>query len=82
MPERSFGDGLVEFGSVELPPRGKPFGTETGPGHATLSTGTMPSVHGICANIWYSEGKPTYCVDDPAVPMLGAKEGNGRSARS
>jgi predicted AlkP superfamily pyrophosphatase or phosphodiesterase len=56
-------------------------GTETGPGHATLSTSAAPSVHGICANVWYAEGKPIYCVDDPAVPVLGQGEGVGRSAR-
>ncbi|MBK7860846.1 MAG: alkaline phosphatase family protein [Archangiaceae bacterium] len=80
-------DGDGDFGGLEARGAARfdawyPYlGTETGPGHATLSTSATPSVHGICANTWYSEGKPTYCVDDPAVQMLGAREGVGRSAR-
>src|SRR5207249_4431564 len=27
--------------------------TETGPGHATLATGRLPSSHGIVGNVWY-----------------------------
>lgn len=40
--------------------------TETGPGHATLSTGRSPAVHGIVANDWYDRvaGSDTYCVAD------------------
>ena len=40
--------------------------TETGPGHAALSTGRGPAVHGIVANDWYdrSTGSETYCVQD------------------
>src|SRR5882672_5189834 len=61
-------DGEADFGGLEA--RGAArfdalyayVGTETGPGHATLSTSALPSVHGICANTWYVEGKPTYCV--------------------
>lgn len=56
-------------------------GTETGPGHATLSTGAAPSSHGICANEWYVEGKSTYCVEDAAAPVQGLADGSGKSAR-
>jgi predicted AlkP superfamily pyrophosphatase or phosphodiesterase len=40
--------------------------TETGPGHAALSTGRGPAVHGIVANDWYDRaaGSDTYCVQD------------------
>lgn len=40
--------------------------TETGPGHAVISTGRTPSVHGIVANDWYDRvaGKDAYCVAD------------------
>jgi len=40
--------------------------TETGPGHAALSTGRGPAVHGIVANDWYDRaaGSETYCVAD------------------
>ncbi|HMB52918.1 MAG TPA: alkaline phosphatase family protein, partial [Thermoanaerobaculia bacterium] len=40
--------------------------TETGPGHATLSTGAYPATHGIVANDWYDRqlGDTINCVDD------------------
>ncbi len=40
--------------------------TETGPGHAALSTGRSPAVHGIVANDWYDRtaGSETYCMAD------------------
>lgn len=40
--------------------------TETCPGHATISTGRYPSVHGIVSNHWYErESKQyRYCVHD------------------
>lgn len=40
--------------------------TETAPGHAALSTGRSPAVHGIVANDWYDRaaGSDTYCVAD------------------
>ncbi|HJX29791.1 MAG TPA: alkaline phosphatase family protein [Thermoanaerobaculia bacterium] len=45
--------------------------TETGPGHASLSTGAPPNVHGIVANRWF-EANPNgvglrrlYCTDQP-----------------
>lgn len=42
--------------------------TETGPGHAAISTGRTPAVHGIVANDWYDRfsGSETYCVADAA----------------
>ncbi len=42
--------------------------TETGPGHAAISTGRGPAVHGIVANDWYDRvaGTETYCVADSA----------------
>jgi predicted AlkP superfamily pyrophosphatase or phosphodiesterase len=38
--------------------------TETGPGHATLATGQLPTNHGIIGNFWYDRGavKEVYCV--------------------
>ncbi|MEQ1918085.1 MAG: alkaline phosphatase family protein [Elusimicrobiota bacterium] len=42
--------------------------TETGPGHAAISTGRSPAVHGIVANDWYDRtaGSETYCMADAA----------------
>jgi predicted AlkP superfamily pyrophosphatase or phosphodiesterase len=47
--------------------------TYTGPGHASIYTGTTPSVHGIVGNEWYSRrlGKERYCTDDAAVKTVG-----------
>jgi predicted AlkP superfamily pyrophosphatase or phosphodiesterase len=53
--------------------------TYTGPGHASIYTGTTPSVHGIIANDWYDKKnkKTIYCAEDNTVDGVGttAKEG-------
>lgn len=36
--------------------------TNTCPGHATLSTGADPAVHGVVTNLWFAEGEPVYCA--------------------
>ena len=40
--------------------------TYTGPGHASIFTGTTPSVHGIIGNSWYDKYTQTsvYCAGD------------------
>jgi len=40
--------------------------TQTGPGHASIFTGTTPSKHGIIGNEWYVEslGRNVNCVED------------------
>ena len=40
--------------------------TYTGPGHASIYTGTTPSSHGIIANNWFDRksGKSIYCAGD------------------
>lgn len=47
--------------------------TYTGPGHASIYTGAIPSVHGIVGNEWFSRklGKEMYCTDDDSVKTLG-----------
>lgn len=52
--------------------------TETAPGHAALSTGRPPSVHGIVANDWFDRvsGSETYCVAD-AVYGIGPEHLRG-----
>ena len=54
--------------------------TYTAPGHASIYTGTTPSVNGIVGNDWFSRklGKGMYCTDDDSVKTIGngtAKEG-------
>ena len=59
--------------------------TETGPGHATIATGTTPDRHGIGSNEWFdrSEGKQVYAVGDDASPVIGAAPGqHGVSPRN
>ena len=47
--------------------------TYTAPGHASIYTGTTPSVHGIVSNEWFSRklGKEMYCTDDADVTTIG-----------
>ena len=53
-------------------------GTFTGPGHATISTGADPRVHGIVGNEWWDRdakggaGARVYCVADPDAVLFGA----------
>jgi predicted AlkP superfamily pyrophosphatase or phosphodiesterase len=56
------------------------FPTYTGPGHASIYTGTTPAIHGIIANEWYDRatGKPLYVVEDPSVQTVGADDPAGR----
>ena len=78
--EHDFG-GLEARGAARFDAIYPYLGTETGPGHATLSTSALPAAHGICANTWFVEGKKTYCVQDPAMPLLEGAGADGRSAR-
>lgn len=43
--------------------------TVTCSGHASVSTGTLPSVHGMIQNSWYDRefGRVVACADDPAA---------------
>lgn len=47
--------------------------TFTGPGHASIYTGTTPSYHGIVANDWYDQKNrdTVYCVQDDSVRSIG-----------
>ncbi|MEX0315729.1 MAG: alkaline phosphatase PafA [Allomuricauda sp.] len=49
--------------------------TATGPGHASIYTGTTPANHGIVANNWYDRkmGREVYCTEDWDVFLV---EGN------
>lgn len=54
--------------------------TYTGPGHASIYTGTTPRTHGIIANEWYDKGlnEEVYCVDDENVKSIGTASKNGK----
>jgi len=47
--------------------------TYTGPGHASIYTGTTPTTHGIVGNDWFNKatGKEMYCTDDETVSTIG-----------
>ena len=47
--------------------------TSTAPGHASVYTGSTPSVHGIIGNNWYDKvsKQMVYCVADPNYESLG-----------
>jgi predicted AlkP superfamily pyrophosphatase or phosphodiesterase len=53
--------------------------TYTGPGHASVYTGTTPAVHGIIGNDFYNKksGKMVNCVEDSLQKIVGAASGNG-----
>ncbi len=56
--------------------------TTTGPGHASLATGTYPSRSGIVNNQWFDRrsGEVVNCVEDPDAEALDSRQ-PGRSPR-
>lgn len=56
--------------------------TYTGPGHASIYTGTTPSVHGIVGNNWFvrAEGKGTYVTEDKTVQAVGGTVAAGQQS--
>lgn len=58
--------------------------SETGPGHATIATGCMPSEHGIVANSWLerSTHRTCYCVEDARYPLIDSLETGRRKGIS
>ncbi len=55
------------------------FPTYTGPGHASIYTGTTPAFHAIVANDWYDKAsqKEVYCTQDTAFTTVGANTKSG-----
>ncbi|PZX59202.1 type I phosphodiesterase/nucleotide pyrophosphatase [Algoriphagus ratkowskyi] len=53
--------------------------TYTGPGHASVYTGTTPATHGIIGNDWYvkSLDRMIYCAEDTLVTNVGGSAENG-----
>ena len=47
--------------------------TKTGPGHASVYTGTTPKYHGVIANDWWDKEakKMVYCAGDTSVAPVG-----------
>ena len=53
--------------------------TFTGPGHASIYTGTTPAIHGIAANEWFDKKtkKEIYCTQDKSVTPIGSNSEAG-----
>ncbi len=56
--------------------------TYTGPGHASIYTGTTPNNHGIVANDWYHRElkKTVNCVGDESVSAIGSTSDGGKKS--
>ena len=54
--------------------------THTAPGHASIFTGTTPSVHGIIGNDWFDRNtrREMYCVGDNTVNPVGTTSISGK----
>ena len=54
--------------------------TYTGPGHASIYTGTTPSNHGVIGNQWFvkSKGVSVNCVSDGNVKTIGSSSNKGK----
>lgn len=52
----------------------------TGPGHATIYTGSVPAIHGIAANDWVDNetGRFIYCAEDKTVLTVGGSKKAGQ----
>ncbi|SFU31248.1 Predicted pyrophosphatase or phosphodiesterase, AlkP superfamily [Pustulibacterium marinum] len=50
--------------------------TKTGPGHASVYTGTTPKFHGIIANDWYDKELKmlVYCAQDDSIQPVGTDD--------
>lgn len=56
--------------------------TSTGPGHASVYTGTTPAVHGILGNDWFDKdsGQSVYCAGDQAQQSVGTSSDAGKQS--
>jgi arylsulfatase A-like enzyme len=54
--------------------------TYTGPGHASIYSGTTPALHGIVGNNWFdrAENKSVYCTQDTSAQCTGCTSVEGK----
>ncbi len=52
--------------------------TVTGPGHASIYTGSVPAINGITGNAWFDniQQKNVYCTEDSTVNTVGGEAGS------
>jgi hypothetical protein len=56
--------------------------TTTGPGHASILSGTCPDRHGIVNNNWYERGSTVYCATFPRHEFVPGPTPKGKEAGS
>ena len=88
----AFSHGYCDSGFVKLLKKGTSWQemhynyvpTFTGPGHASIYTGTTPAFHGIAANDWYDmpSKQEMYCTQDNASKGVGASHVQGMSPKN
>lgn len=82
--ESKFGEGgfkkLVKGGYFNKNANFNYVPTYTGPGHASIFTGSVPRVNGIISNDWYDKktGKYVYCTQDETVNTVGSTSNAGK----
>ncbi|HZH96255.1 MAG TPA: alkaline phosphatase family protein, partial [Flavisolibacter sp.] len=56
--------------------------TYTAPGHASVYTGSVPSLHGIAGNFWYDRKthRSIYCTEDDSVQTVGSTGNAGKQS--
>lgn len=56
--------------------------TSTGPGHASVYTGTTPSMHGVIGNNWFDKdaGEEVYCAGDSEQTSVGTTSDAGQNS--
>ena len=81
--ETKFGDGgfkrLINNGFMLTNAHYNYVPTYTGPGHASVFSGTTPTIHGIIGNDWWDKNlkRTVNCVEDERQKPVGNPEGNG-----
>jgi predicted AlkP superfamily pyrophosphatase or phosphodiesterase len=50
----------------------------TGPGHASIYTGSVPAIHGIVGNDWIENNENYYCASDKKVKGIGGSQKAGQ----
>ncbi len=75
---------LMETGARYLDAHHNHIPTATGPGHASLMSGSEPTLDGIIGNDWFDRvnNHSTYCVDDASVHVVGGGTTKPMSAKN
>ena len=47
-------------------------------GHASIYTGSVPALHGICGNYFFQDEREVYCCEDTTVQSVGSDSAEGQ----